>query len=326
MELNKLPVKALPVTKESVIAAVTPEITRLNYESVLKELVSIRVEPGNLVESQERSKIATKLLKSLDSLRVQYKKPHDDNADIVQREMMEFIKPLEKEIARIKNDVATVNASELAIKRRQEEENRKNLQISESIKGFINTMIKGISDANDPTSIVLIQKAIGTEKSRKNYYGQYMIYLETACDTLTPLINQRKEDIRKNALLLEKEKKALDTGDIQTATEIKEEKELLDQKINEDVIRLQQTAFDASSEVQVSLIETTTNTVKGRRLWKWKVNDIKLLAKKRPEWVKLEPDVDAIEAWLTEKRKDGSLSDKDEITIDGITFFIKPSY
>jgi hypothetical protein len=326
MENNQLPMRAIPITKESVIAKATPELTRLNYENMIKDLADIRVEPGNLIASQEKTKLAKKIEKAIDELRVSEKRPHDDNAETIQKAFMEFLIPLRAEIKRVTGDINTVNTAELAAKKKAEDNNNRILSVRAAIEAFINNTIRNISAARTDKEIVLIQKAIGTEKSRKGFYGDLMPQLEAACETLTPQINERKEDIRINTALTQKEQEALQSGDIQVATDIKEEKEFLEIKMQEDIIRLQETAFEASSGVEVVLTETTTQTVKGRRLWRWKVDDIKLLAKKMPELVRLEPDVYAIEALLAEKRKDGSLDGEESVTINGLTFFIKYGY
>lgn len=326
MENNQLPMKPSLITKEAVKAKATSELTRLNYQNMLKDLVAIRVGPDNLKSSQETMQAAKKIEKAIEELRIQEKKPWDDNAAIVQESFLEFLTPLRNEIKRVGNDVGTVNATQMAEKKRKEDENARLLSVRASIQGFINRAILQISDARTDKEIVLIQKLIGTEKSKKNYYGDLMPELETACETLTPKINERKEDIRKMVALQQKSEEAIQSGDIQAATEIKEAAEILDHKMEEDVLRLQDAAFEATSSIEVTLTEVTTQTVKGRRLWRWKVEDIKMLAKKRPELVILQPNAEAIDAMLTEKRKDGSLDKVDEINIDGLVFYIKPSY
>lgn len=326
MENNQLPAKVLPITKEAVKAKASSELTRLNYQNMLKDLVAIRVQPDNLKVSQETMQAAKKIEKDIESLRVQEKKPWDDNANIVQAAFMEFLTPLRNEIKRVADDVGKENAKALAEEKKVKDENARILSVRASIQGFINRVILQISDALTDNEIVLIQKLIGTEKSKKGYYKDLMPELEAACETLTPKINVRKGDIRKRTDLQQKSEVALQSGDIQTATEIKEATEILDHKMEEDVLRLQDAAFEATSGIEVTLTEVTTQTVKGRRLWRWKVEDIKVLAKKRPDLITVEPNAEAIDALLTEKRKDGSLDEVDEVKIDGLIFYIKPSY
>ena len=321
-----MPSKPLPITKQSIQAKASSELTRLNYQNLLKELVAIKVEPDNLVDSQDKSKAAKKVEKAIEDLRVQEKKYWDEGAKVVQESFMEFLTPLRNEIARVNADVAKVNATQLAEKKRIEDENARILSVRAAIQGFVNKMILAISDARTDNEIVVIQKLVGTEKSRKGYYGDLMSELVAACEVLNPKINERKEDIRKMVSLQQKSEEAIKSGDIQTATEIKEQAELLDSKMEEDVLRLQDAAFEATASIEVVLTESTVQTVKGRRLWKWRVEDIQKLAKKNPELVKLEPNSEAIEALLSEKRKDGSLDEIDRLEMNGLTFYIKPSY
>ena len=326
MENNQLPAKITPITKELVKAKVSSELTRLNYQTLLKELVAIGVQPGNLKDSQEAMRRAKKIEREIEALRVQEKKPWDDGANVVQGAFMELLIPVRDEIRRIGNDISTVNAAEMAAQKLIDDENNRILSVRASIQSFINKATSEISDARTDSEIVRIQKLIGTEKSRKGYYGSLMPELETACENLTPLINGRKDDIRKMVELQQKSEQAIQSGDIQTATEIKEATELLGMKMEEDVLRLQDAAFEVTAAIGVSLTESTTETVKGRRLWRWKVEDIKLLAKKRPELVTTEPNAEAIDALLSERRKDGSLDKVDEVGQDGLLFYIKPSY
>lgn len=326
MEDNKLPMKSTPITKESVKAKATSELTRLNYQNMLKDLVAIRVGPENLKASQETMQAAKKIEKAIDELRVQEKRPFDNDANTVQESFLEFLTPLRNEIKRVATDVGTVNAAQLAEKKLKDDENARLLSVRAAIQTFFNESVLQISDARTDNEIVSVQKRMGTEKSRKGFYKDLMPELESACEKLAPKINERKEDIRKMAILQQKSEEALKSGDIQAATDVKEAAEILDHKMEEDVLRLQDAAYEATTSIEVPLVEVTTQTVKGRRLWRWKVEDIKMLAKKRPELVILQPNAEAIDALLTEKRKDGSLDEVDEVKIDGLIFYIKPSY
>src|ERR1700743_78489 len=98
MENNQLPMRPLPITKEAVKAKATSELTRLNYQNMLKELVAIKVQPDNLVVSQEKMRAAKTVEKAIEELRVQEKKVWDDNAKVVQESFMDLLTPLRGEI------------------------------------------------------------------------------------------------------------------------------------------------------------------------------------------------------------------------------------
>jgi hypothetical protein len=148
--------------------------------------------------------------------------------------------------------------------------------------------------------------------------------LDAACQKLTPLINTRKDLLRKTEVLNAKIAAATQEDNIELMTELHEESMALGAEMDEGIIRLQDTAFEVTADIPISLTESTVQTVNVRRLWRWRVDDIQKLFKKRPDLVTLQPNKEAIDAILMQKKEDGSLDEViDEITIDGITFFIK---
>lgn len=326
MEESKLPMRPLPVTKEGVIAKVTPELTKLRYQDLLKVLVDLRADPNNLAAVQEKVKEAKKIQKAIDLLRKQETKPHYDNIESVNNGFNSFLEPLEGEINRLVKGLDTVNAQVKAEEKVRQAEVSRVSSVRAALESFINNTTRAISAARTDDEIVRVQKLIGTEKSRKGFYGDLMPELEKACDKLTPQINEQKDDIRKMANLSKKGAEAIIGGDLQTATEIKEQQEILDYKLTENVIRLQETAFEVSAAIEAPIVEVASQSIRGRRLWRWRVDDIKKLAKAHPELVKQEPDGDAIEALLSQKREDGSLKDKEELPYDGLTFYLKLGY
>lgn len=315
-----------PITQELVIAKITPDLTRLNYQAILQGIENINVAKDNLPESYEKIKKAGELWKELENKRVEEKSPFDKQVEAIQKAFKSVMNPLEEIIKRKRVDVATIKAQVDKENREIEEANQKKIAAQQASTKFINDTIKAISEAITDTEISRIQMAIGTQKSRTAFYGDQMEAFKIACDNLNPQINDRKEYIRKEAILKKEEQDALESGDIQKITDLKEEREVLQQEMKENVLRMQETAFNESSNIEVVLTESTLVSVDGRNYWRWEVKDLKLLAKKMPELIEVIPNKKAIDLLLSTKRKDGTLKGKREENYFGIRFFIQENF
>ena len=167
---------------------------------------------------------------------------------------------------------------------------------------------------------------IGLEKTKKTVYQEFLPDLITQCDALRPQIKVQKENVRELMRTQAEEKVALETGDMVAASELRSKKEYYEQVIHETGLQIHETAFTAASAVEVIVPEIVDQAPKGRSNWKWKVEDIKLLAKKMPHLVELVPNEEAIDLMLKTKKADGSLAGKDEETVFGLTFYNDKSY
>lgn len=305
-------------------AAFDLEASRLNYQLLLQNLSSITVTMDNV--NEDLTKDGREILKKLTE------KKDENSKEPIQwhRDVMSAFKslygPLEEQVDRIlgeKKVIALQIQSEVAV---QQKEELRITTAKTAIIDFTNKVATLIAGAKTDTDIVTIEKMIGSEKTKKSVYQEFLPDLITQCDGLRPQIKDQKENIRALQKIQEQETAAIESGDIIAITELKEKKEHIEQVIQETGIRIHETAFEQASTIEIMVPEVVDTAPKGRTNWKWKVDDIKLLQKKMPHLVKLVPDDDAIDILLATKKQDGSLAGKMEEKWNGITFFNDKSF
>ena len=300
-------------------AAFDLEANRRNYQILLQNLSSITVTKDNVME--DLTKDGREVLKALEASKdEQSKEPRQWHSDIM--EVYKGLKnPLEEQIKRILSEKAVVAA---AIKRETDAQIAEQTRIANAksaIVSFTNRIANLIAEAKTDDDIVSIEKSIGSEKTKKNLYQEFLPDLIVQCDGLRPQIKTQKDNVRRLQKIVQDEKNAIDTGDIVAQTHLREQKEQMEAVIQETGIRIHETAFQQASAIEIVAPEVVELAPKGRTNWKWEVEDIKLLQKKMPHMVKIVPDVEAIDFMLKTKKQDGSLAGKDEEKWNGIRFF-----
>lgn len=317
--------KYQPGPKRSLIkAAFDLEAAKRNYQALLQNLAATTVTKDNVNDdlSKEGREVLKDLIESKDE---QSKEPLQWHRDIMSV-FKELHDPLKEQVDRIAAEKKAV-AQQLQKERDQQvaEQTRVN-NAKQSIIDFTNKIANLIGAAKTDDDIVLIEKLIGSEKTKKTVYQEFIPDLIDKCDALRPTIKTQKDNIRELQRIEQEEKEALQSGNIIATTELQEKKEQVQAVIAETTIRLHEAAFDQATTIDIVVPEIAEVIPKGRTNWKWRVDDIKLLQKKMPEMVKLVPDEDAISNWLSIKKKDGSLKDKTQETVNGVTFYNDQSF
>lgn len=300
------------------------EANKRNYQALLQNLSSVTVTKDNV--NDDLTKDGREVLKALeDEKDEQSKEPRKWYEDIMTA-YKSLKNPLEEQVKRIHAEKGIVSAQ---LKKETDaqlaEQNRIN-NAKSAIVDFTNKVANLIAEAKTDDDIVSIEKSIGSEKTKKNLYQEFLPDLITHCDGLRPQIKEQKENIRKLQKLVEREQQATESGDIIALTEIKGEKEVMEAVIQETGIRIHEKAFEQSTTIEIVAPEVMDIAPKGRTNWKWEVRDIKLLFKKMPHLTKIVPDEETIDILLKTKKTDGSLNGKDEENYFGIRFFNDKSF
>jgi hypothetical protein len=248
------------------------------------------------------------------------KDPLQTHRDIMSvfNELADPIKAQVDRISKEKGDVAIKLQKEAA--QQLAEQTRIN-NAKQAIIDFANKIAGMIGDAKTDTDIVSIEKLIGSEGRKSSVYHEFLPDLIQKCEALKPEIKAQKESIRELQRIENDKKLASESGDIQALTDLKEKEERVTGLLQDRAIRIHEEAFNQALTVDVVAPEVAEDIPKGRTNWKWRVDDIKQLAKKMPHLVKMVPDEDAIDVLLATKRKDGSLDGKLEENWNGILFF-----
>lgn len=300
------------------------EAAKRNYHTLLQNLSAITITKDNVNDDQ--TKEGREVLKALtDHKDESSKEPLQWHKDImsVYKELSE---PIQVELDRIAAERKSVS---MAMQREAAEQLAEQTRINnakQAVIDFANKVANLVTQAKTDNDIVLIEKTIGSEKVKSTVYHEFLPWLIERCDALRPQIKTQKENIRALKKIEEDEKVALQSGNMVAATELMEKKEQMQQVIGETTIRIHEEAFNQATTIDIVAPEIAEAIPKGRTNWKWKIEDIKMLAKKMPHLVKMVPDEDAIDMLLATKRKDGSLDGKLEENWNGILFFNDKSF
>ncbi len=312
------------VTKDTIIALFNTAKIRMNYVKILDGINNLEVTETTLKETYEEFKASDKFEKEIEKWRKEQAAAYAGVAQMFLDVQKEVLKPILEATQAKKAQVKTVSAANADKIAKARAEQEKNNSISSSIVQFINQITLQISTATTDDHIVTIQKRIGSEKARTGYYeGSFIDELRAKCDALAPIINEQKLKIRKIEELNNQMSQNMAGGNEQAASEIREAIELEQMLLQENGIRLQEKAFEEVITMQqVEVGHPEINVTKQRTSrWKWRVDDLQLLAKKLPNLVKLVPDEEAIEALMAEQRPNWIADKKEAVPMTGITFY-----
>lgn len=300
------------------------ETAKKNYQRLLQDLAATKITKDNV--SENHSEAGREVLKALIAMKDEAsKEPLQWHKDIMAA-FKELHDPLKVELDRIAEEKKVV-AIELQREAAQQlAEQTRISNAKQAIIDFTNKVANLIADAKTDTDIVSIEKMIGSEGRKSTVYFEFLPDLIQKCEALKPEIKAQKETVRELQHIEAEKKEAEATGNIIALTELKEREESVTELLHDRAIRIHEQAFDQASTIDIIVPEIAETIPKGRTNWKWKVEDIKLLAKKMPHLVKLVPDEDAIDLLLATKKKDGSLTGKLEEKWNGITFFNDQSF
>lgn len=320
VRLNLPPDKLTP---EVIKSFFQKEISRKDYQQVLQKLELVKPTKENLPQSGkvigEVNKVIKELQEFAKSNGESYFKTHRSFLAV----MKEILEPILSKVQVIEAEIKSKNDELLVDLEKARVEQARIDNIKSTMKNFINNCTAFITIASD-AQIANIQKRIGTEKSRSKFYAEFLDEFKEKCKALDPLINERKEHLRKEADLLKAETEALQSGDVEGALDIKEKLEQLESDKEENILRLQEEAFEQiSKDEPVYAAEPAGEALKGRNYWRWEVEDMLKLYKKHPDLVILQPNKEAIDKFMAENREQWYADGKKEVQYDGVKFFIK---
>lgn len=325
MEQIVLPSNPALITKEVATASFNVELTRLKYQEVLQAVENVEWTEKNINEDllAPARLVASKLTDKKD----QDKRPIIDAGKVIQNAYNEVFNPLNDAISRKTNEkklLAEKIQREIDLANR---ERQRVADINTAIFTFIAAITNEITEADTDAKIVLAEKKIGSEGTRKNVYQEFVPQLKDQCEELKPLIKKQKEFVKALAEAEKAQKDAMAKGDDSTAVEMRTKAEELKDVIDENKIRLQQKAFEQIEESSpVVGMPTAIAPNASRTMWKWRVDDVKTLFKKNPELVDLIPNKEKVDQILRDKKESGELDGKSELSMNGITFYQDKSY
>jgi hypothetical protein len=242
--------------------------------------------------------------------------------DESKRNMLEQIDGVMKNAS----DRYTILCRDIENRKREAELDRQRKQAI--LSGIDSNMISfsgKIAECKTDKELIAVESLINLEKSYKKKYAEFFDEAVAKYETLTSLIKIQKESIREfqklEAQRLEAEKAAND----EKIMEIHEQQVLLDAKIDEAKVTVQETAVNQSTTQTVIEPAEILPEVKVRRaMWTWEVDNIKEVAKKMPDWCEIKTIDSKIDEFL--KASKAQWEGKEEVIVNGIKFFIKKTY
>jgi hypothetical protein len=182
-----------------------------------------------------------------------------------------------------------------------------------------------IANCKSSEELTKLERAINLEKGRKEKYQEFADNAVERFNQLNSLLAEQKIEVRKLEKLEKERIEAEKQQDDEKLLQIAEQKEVLETKIEEQKIVVQETAINQSLQDQFELAEILLPNVKAKRTTiEYEVVDIKETLKDKPEWVVLTPNKDALNEY-TKFLKETSTKDVDFV-INGIRFYTKKTY
>lgn len=213
-------------------------------------------------------------------------------------------------------------------KRLQKQKEDKEKGIRETINTKILDFTAKITGCKTDSEIVVLEKALGLEKTRSAVYGDLLPELITRIDELRPLITAQKQAMRNLTNLDAAEEKAVEAGDDQKLFEISEKKEEITGQVQEARVRLEEKAISSFSAPASSYTEVFPSVSTSRKTWKKELVDKEAAAKGDLSLLRFELDPNTTATKLKQLIQDGKLKEgeTETLTIDGIKYYLDRKY
>ncbi len=240
-----------------------------------------------------------------------------------------MIKPIDELLARKEAEYRTL-ANEIEEERKRAELEKARVDgIKQAIDNFFLAQSQAIAGAKTLADLTAVEKIIGSHKANKARYAEFLPELIQKADSLTPLVKQQKDTIKKLEAIREEELKAEQSGDDQAVMEAIEKRESLQSKIEEVHIRVQEKAIDMATKPESVVVPEVVHpeSPKPRRqVWEICITDINILYKKTPDFVLITPNMEKLNKFLKEKKDSGELTGIEKKVYDGFYFNLKKMY
>lgn len=301
------------------------DVARLNYQAILQSVHDIQFTRENVHEDLLIP--ANALVKSLADKKLEAKRPYSDVVSRIDEVFNSLHKPLLDAIiekaAERKRLVQQVNAENAQI----EAEKQRKLAIQTKIKDYIQAWSDIASNSTSTELLNKVESKINLAKGRPLEFKELHDEFVSKCDELLPIIKKRKELVAKLNDISEAQKEAEAENDVEKHVEALKKKNEINQQLRQSTEEVLETTFASLTFDDTVIGESVTPSIKpSRKTWKWRVDDMKLLHRKRPELTEIVPNESAIKELLNQEKVAKHNKNKTQIVIDGLVFFIEESY
>ncbi len=317
------------ITKELVEAGLIPALTDRRWPELLEAIKHVKVSKQSIHADFD---IATRVRGVLDWLDEEFNRQTAEAKEQIATRKVAFDayrKPVEEFLLSVEPEFTKVNKEILAEEKVIKDAIDKDNDIRNRHQEFVNETTRAIVSATYTNELVRIQKLIGSEKSKKTFYGEeYFPVIEQVCDQMLKLIDGQKQMIKENSNLKVEKEAAEKLGDLVLTVDLKSRIEYNEMVIKENAREISQKTFEFVSSVATIQDSFVSASIKPKtHRWSYNIDNIELLAQKLPDLVKLEPDKTSIGKWIKAKTESGEVDEKkQEYSYPGITVFRKPFY
>lgn len=296
-----------------------------NYHQVLKEVLEYDVTEENFEQAQSLNKKVMKFLAFGEDHRTEEKKPYLEAGRVIDAVHKKFLTPFEeaKNQLQAKINIVGKRMQDAANKAQQEQQRIEALKTT--INAFILESSTKIAAATNNEQLISIERLINLEKANKVRYQDHLPLLIERSNELTAKIKEQKDLIKELERVEEEKNKALAAGNDEKAQDLLEKSALLEAKIEENTILVQETASKSVILTEIVAPEIDMPNTR-RKVWKFEVVDIKETAKKRPDLVDMSLNNKAVSEVLKTLKETGVLNGKTEFILNGIRFFQDINY
>jgi len=210
-------------------------------------------------------------------------------------------------------------------KRRAALEQQRVASIKQGIESNALKFATDIAACTTSDQLSYVERIINLEKGKKDKYAEFADEAISRYNELNALLKTQKETIRQleeNARLQAQAKLEADDAAL---LKLQEEAEVVQNKVEEAKITVQETAINQSMKAEIPVATEVIPEVKARRTtWEWEIKDIKETAKKMPDWTTVTVIESKVDEYLKAKRAEGITGE--EFTVAGIRFFQKKTF
>lgn len=296
-----------------------------NYQQVLKQVLEYDVTEENFEEAQGLNKKVMKFLSFGEDHRAEEKKPFLDAGRIVDAAHKKFLTPFEEAKNQLQAKINAVGKRMEAAARKAKEEQDRVENIKNGINAFILESSAKIAAATTTEQLLSIERLINLEKGNSKRYQDHLPLLIERSNELTTKIKEQKELVKELERVENAKNIALIAGDDEKAQDLMEKSAVLEAKIEENTILVQETASKSVILTEIVAPEIDMPSTR-RKAWKFEVVDMKEVMKKRPELVDATLNHKATNEVLKTLKETGVLTGKSEYILNGIRFFQDINY
>lgn len=315
------------ITKELVESSLIPELTNQGWQQLIEVCKNIQITKETISLNYLNLSKLRAIYEWLDEKEDEENKEDKEKIAIRKAAFDNLKKPIKEILNKAEPVFISTNKEILKLEKEIGDAINAENNLRIGFIDFVNTTTKNITLAPDSKELGIIQMKIGNLKSRSKIYGEYKSKVDSVCDRLLSLIDDRKEFLKQSVKLEKDYKKANDSGDIVLATQIREEIDNHQRVVEQNANVLAQDAYNEVSSVSIINNDMVSAAITPRlHRWSWRVDDIEKLFKKRPELVEKVPNTKAINLFMSEKKEARELDYDIDNEFSGLIIWNKPFY